>query len=157
MKYLLLIVCNIHVSKTPLHIEIQLANASKVLIESHQDSHISCRIYEICRRCANYESTVEAPASNMHAHLRGGRHDRGNFQRRGMNENKWGVKAFDNLCLHFFKLEVGWIQRAPRQVLMLRQRATADLQALLCTKSMRVRVRGYLAAVALPNCSPKGR
>lgn len=105
----------------------------------------------------NYESTAEAPASNMHAHSRGGRHDRGNFQRRGMNENRWGVKAFDNLCLHFFKLEVGCIQRAPRQVLMLRQRATADLQALLCTNSMRVRVRGYLAAVVLPNCSPKGR
>lgn len=47
MKYLLLILCNIHVSGTPLHIEVQLADASRVLSESHRDSHISGRIYEI--------------------------------------------------------------------------------------------------------------
>jgi hypothetical protein len=79
----------------------------------------------------NYESTAEAPASNMHAHSWGGRQDRGNLQRRGRNEKWLGVKVFDSLCLHFCKLKVGWIQRAPRQALMLRQRAAADLQALL--------------------------
>lgn len=42
-----LILCNIHVSGTPLHIGVQLADASRVLSESHRDSHISGRIYEI--------------------------------------------------------------------------------------------------------------